>query len=268
MTFLVCGDSMEDIYIKGETSRISPEAPVAIVKVLETVTKPGGAANVRMNVQTLGMEARGLYSYTSLTNPVQKVRVLSRSQQMLRLDYDHRQAPIAPEVFEPEPWIIFSDYGKGSLDNIKDLINKAPASTIFVDPRGMDYERYRGASYIKPNTEEMRDLVGNWSTGAQLDEKAGNVVKHLELEGLLLTQGANGMTLYTSTFKYHSPAVTHEVFDVCGAGDTSLAAFAVAIARDYTDEEAVFYASKAAGITCQHLGSYSPSEKEVFSGSD
>ena len=259
---------MEDIYIKGETSRISPEAPVAVVKVLETVTKPGGAANVRMNVQTLGCEARGLYSYTSATNPVQKVRVLSRSQQMLRLDYDHRQAPIAPEVFEPEPWIIFSDYGKGTLDRIPELIRKAAGSTIFVDPRGQDYTRYKGASYIKPNLDEMRDLVGNWSTERQLDAKAENVVAELELQGLFLTMGAQGMTLYTPTFKYHHPATHQEIFDVCGAGDTSLAAFAVALAKDHTPEVALFYAAKAAGITCQHLGSYCPSEKEVFRGSD
>ena len=259
---------MEDIYIKGETTRISPEAPVAVVKVLETVTKPGGAANVRMNVQTLGCEARGLYSYTSATNPVQKVRILSRSQQMLRLDYDHRQAPLTPEVFEPEPWIIFSDYGKGTLDRIPELISKSRGSIIFIDPRGQDYTRYKGASYIKPNKEEMKDLVGNWTSEQQLGEKAGRVVDELCLEGLLLSLGAEGMTLYTPTYKYHHPAVVREVFDVCGAGDTSLAAFAVALAKGHSQEDAVFFASKAAGITCQHLGSYCPSEKEVFRGSD
>jgi rfaE bifunctional protein kinase chain/domain len=187
---------------------------------------------------------------------------------MLRLDYDHRQAPIAPEGFEPEEWIIFSDYGKGSLDRVRELIKKAPASKIFVDPRGSDYERYRGAWYIKPNLDEMKDLVGSWKTEQQLEERAHNVVRELDLEGLLLTMGAAGMTLYTPAYKYHSPAHHQEIFDVCGAGDTSLAAFAVALARGLSPEEAVFYASKAAGITCQHLGSYSPSEKEVFGGSD
>jgi len=93
-------------------------------------------------------------------------------------------------------------------------------------------------------------------------------VKSLELEGLLLTMGAEGMTLYTPVHKFFAPAVTHEVFDVCGAGDTTIAAFAVALAKGYTYDGAIFYASRAAGITCQHLGSYSPSEKEVFNGSD
>jgi len=265
MTFLVCGDSMEDIYIKGETSRISPEAPVAIVKVLETVSKPGGAANVRMNVQTLGMEARGLYSYSAATNPVQKVRVLGRSQQMLRLDYAHRQAPIAPEAFEPEPWIIFSDYGKGSLDRVQELIRKSPDSKIFIDPRGTDYDRYKGAWYIKPNKDEMKELVGGWANQDELDFKARQFLSVSGIETILLTQASEGLTLYTRGEALHFPAEATEVIDVLGAGETTLSAFAAALAKGHSFAESAKYACKAAGVSVGHFGTTIVEEKDVFS---
>lgn len=266
--FLVCGDSMEDIYIKGETSRISPEAPVPIVKVIDSVKKPGGAANVFLNVQALAMPVRGLYSPSSPKDPVQKLRILSRGQQVVRIDYDRPQDPIKPSSFKPEGWIIFSDYGKGALKRVAELISRAPKSTIFVDPKSADYECYRGASYIKPNKDEMRDLVGGWISEAQLDTKAWAVVTKFRLKGLLLTRGEEGMALYTPTTKHSVSASKREIFDVCGAGDTAIATFAVAIARGLTPKKALFYANKAAGITCQHLGSYSPSSPEVFDGCD
>lgn len=268
MTFLVCGDSMIDIYTKGDTTRVSPEAPVPIVRVESNEERLGGAANVLANVLALKMPARGLYSPTSESNPVRKQRIISRGQQMLRLDYDHSQEAIPPEAFSPEPWIIFSDYGKGALGRVAELISLAPQSLIFVDPRGVDYERYRGAAYVKPNKDEMRDLVGGWTSEAQLETKALNVVQEFHLQGLLLTRGSEGMTLYTPTAKHHQPSVAQEVFDVCGAGDTSIATFAVALARGFSLKEALYYATKAAGITCRHLGSYAPTYKEVFSDPD
>lgn len=262
--FLVCGDSMRDIYIQAQVERISPEAPVPIARVKEQVEKPGGAANVLMNVQVLGMPVRGLYSISALDAPVEKIRVMSRSQQMLRLDKDRPQTPIPPESFEPEDYIIFSDYGKGSLVGVSKLLRKSIGSVVFVDPKGVDYDKYKGASYIKPNKFEMRDIVGGWVTEAALEAKAFNVVHSYGLKGLLLTRAEEGMTLFTRTVKHHVPSQAQEVFDVCGAGDTAIATFAVAIAKDFSEEEAVFLATKAAGITCQHLGSYSPTYKEVF----
>ena len=262
--FLVCGDYMEDLYIQADVERISPEAPVPVARVRGETSRPGGAANVLANVKALGMEARGLYSLSAATFPVRKLRILGRNQQMLRLDYDEFQKPIQPALFTPAPFIIFSDYDKGSLHEITSLIALAPASMIFVDPKGTDYSAYKGADFIKPNRDEMRAIVGPWASEHTLDGKAFNLVRDLNLKGLFLTRAEEGATLYTPTHKHHVPATRQEVFDVCGAGDTAISTFAVAVAKGFSLEEATHLATKAAGITCRHLGSYAPTYREVF----
>lgn len=254
---------MEDRYLEGTVERISPEAPVPVVLVRSTSSRPGGAANVLANVLALGGGGVGLFAKGS--RPVEKIRVMVQGRQVTRLDYDHPQLPLLSADLPYSPYIIFSDYGKGTLANIKELISSCPLSTtILVDPKGFDYKRYIGADYIKPNKAEMKELVGGWSTEEQLTEKAHNLIEALELEGLLLTRGAEGMTLYTTSRVHHVPAVAREVFDVCGAGDTAIATFTVALSLGHTPQEATTYANKAAGVAVGHLGAYVVQRSEVF----
>lgn len=257
---------MVDRYFHGEVERISPEAPVPIFKVDRREERPGGAANVLANVCAMGAPAQGLYSPTSFTNPVVKERYIVRGQQLLRVDYDRPQEPVPMPAFQPKGIIIFSDYGKGALSNIQDLLGECPDDCIvLVDPKGYDYSRYWGADVIKPNKDEMVKLVGGWKDEDQLARKAEDLILELGLKAILLTRGAEGMTLYRlDTPPYHVPSVAREVYDVCGAGDTAIAAFAVALYKGYHYAQATIFANRAAGVAVQHLGAYVVQEKEVF----
>lgn len=265
---LVCGDAMQDKYFFGTVERISPEAPVPILRVERSETREGGAANVLANLDRLGMQSYGIFSAGPI--PVRKDRYIANGQQLLRVDFDEPQAWITEQQFleemVKEPTIVvFSDYGKGALARIQSLIQACPPNaTILVDPKGHSYVRYEGAHYIKPNEHEMRELVGGWTTEEELDHKAETLREDLNLRGLLLTRGARGMTLYTSKGVWKEPAMTREVYDVCGAGDTAIAAFAAALSLGMPAKRAMYYANKAAGIACGHLGTYAVSYNEVF----
>lgn len=265
---LVCGDGMQDKYFFGTVERISPEAPVPILRVEHTETREGGALNVLANVERMGAQCYGIFSAGPL--PIRKDRYIANGQQLLRVDFDEPQAWITEQQFleemVKEPTIvIFSDYSKGSLQAVRTLIGACPPeATILVDPKGHDYTRYTGAHYIKPNEHEMRELVGGWSCEEDLDDKAETMRIQLGLRGLLLTRGARGMTLYTSKGIWKEPAMTREVYDVCGAGDTAIAAFAVALSLGMPAKRAMYYANKAAGIACGHLGTYAVHYNEVF----
>lgn len=156
---LVCGDAMFDRYITGRVERISPEAPVPILLVEKEEQRLGGAANVLDNVRSLGAEARGCFSPSPWP---EKTRLISQGQHLVRHDKDYPQAPV--EEFSPERYVLFSDYGKGSLANIPQLISSCPDSILLVDPKGRNWDKYRGAHYIKPNLAEFKDLVGGWSS--------------------------------------------------------------------------------------------------------
>ncbi len=265
---LVCGDAMIDRYHFCDVTRISPEAPVPVARVLQTEDRQGGAANVANNVQAMG--ARSLSCFSPSTEYITKVRIIGRSQQLVRLDFDPPQEPIALEDFNAQlpraKYVVFSDYGKGALANVSALILKAKTAgaTVLVDPKGYNYKRYAGADVVKPNVDEMKELVGGWSDETELARKAKKLLRDAEIQAILLTRAAAGMTLFTLQGTTSIAAQAREVYDVSGAGDTAIAAFAVALSRGCGLDKAASYANKAAGIVVGRFGTSVATEKEVF----
>jgi D-glycero-beta-D-manno-heptose-7-phosphate kinase len=262
---MVLGDAMIDEYWTGDVSRISPEAPVPVISVKHTERREGAAANVAANVRAMG--ARCVTAYSSSEMPVLKIRLIGRQQQMVRADFDHKQKPIDKTVrFEPGSVVIFSDYGKGALEHIQCLILRAKIAgcTVLVDPKGYDYERYRYADVVKPNLDELRVMVGGWKGEADLTVKAQGLRRKADIRSLLLTRAADGMTLYTDGGSHHIPAVAKEVYDVTGAGDTAIAALAVALSRGHDLLASAHFATKAAGIVVGKFGTAVATEEEVF----
>ncbi len=285
---LVVGDVMLDRYWFGEVSRISPEAPVPIVKVERTEERPGGAANVARNAASLGanvsllsvvgddeaggtlrqlMEDAGvaasLHRDSSIATTV-KLRVIGRQQQLLRIDFE---TPPSHEVLldkladyrrmiADRNVIILSDYGKGGLTHITQMIElaRAQGKAVLVDPKGEDYSRYRGATIVTPNRTELRELAGRWKDEAELAAKAQALREQLGLEALLVTRSEEGMTLYERGGVRHEPARAREVFDVSGAGDTVIATLGVMLGAGIPLHDAVVLANQAAGIVVGKLG--------------
>lgn len=256
---------MVDEYWEGEVSRISPEAPVPVLSVKRTEKREGAAANVAANVRAMGGECVAEYGPNELQ--VLKIRAIGRHQQMLRLDFDHRQVPIAKGVrFEPQSVVIFSDYGKGALEHVQCLILRAKIAgcTVLVDPKGYDYERYRYADVVKPNLDEMRVMVGGWKNEADLERKAQRLRESASIGAILLTRAAEGMTLYTHAGATHIRSEAREVYDVTGAGDTAIAALACGLARGLDLEDASRVANRAAGLAVAKFGTAVVTEREVF----
>ena len=285
---LVVGDVMLDRYWFGEVSRISPEAPVPIVKVERTDERPGGAANVARNIVSLGAKAALLSvigedeSGTRLAKLLKeagvsaslhrdptidttvKLRVIARQQQLLRVDFE---TPPSREVLADKlaefstlladcDAVILSDYGKGGLAHIGQMIALArqAGKKILVDPKGDDYARYKGATMVTPNRAELREIVGRWKSEAELESKAQELRRDLGLEALLVTRSEEGMTLYREGSAYHEPARAREVYDVSGAGDTVIAALATMLAAGAGLDDAVHIANVAAGVVVGKLG--------------
>lgn len=259
---------MIDRYWMGEVTRISPEAPVPVVKVVKADEREGGAANVLNNVVAMGGKAKGLFSPSA--EKVIKVRVIGRNQQMVRVDFDHPQRPVTLESFDASQkncdYILFSDYGKGALTEIHALIGiaKAQGKTVLVDPKGYDYERYRGADVVKPNLDEMRELVGGWGNEHELSKKAESLRTRAEIGAILLTRSSGGMTLYTKHGAHHIEAEEREVYDVSGAGDTAIAALAVALSEGLTLHVAARIANRAAGCAVERFGTAVITREEAF----
>lgn len=266
MRVLVCGDAMTDLYYWGDAKRISPEAPVPVVSVQKVETRQGAACNVARNIEAMGVQVERLYGGGER---IQKIRVLVKNQQVARVDFDYPQNPILPDATYLDALsrcdiIVFMDYGKGSLVNIQALITAAKGKTILVDPKGHDYNKYRGATLIKPNGDEMKDLVGGWSTPEELDFKARQFLLASGIDSILLTQSADGMTLYTKDATNHFPSEAKEVVDVSGAGEAALSAFAAAFAKGFTFIECAKYAAKASGISVGFFGTTVIEEKDLF----
>lgn len=267
---LVAGDAMTDEYWMGEVSRISPEAPVPVVKVSDRIVRSGAAKNVVQNISAMGATVTGLYSRSYDSDPIRKVRVVGRNQQVVRVDFDTPQAPIEREQYrwamESAHMVILSDYAKGALANVADLISDARVAgkTILVDPKGNDYERYRGADVVKPNLDEMREMVGGWSSEARLATKAEELRRALQLRAILLTRAAAGITLFEEGGANTIAAEAREVYDVTGAGDTAMAAFAVSLSRGNSMLAAARHANRAAGIAVTRFGTAIVTESEVF----
>ena len=295
---LVVGDAMLDRYWFGAVDRISPEAPVPVVRVTREEERLGGAANVALNVQTLGAQAtlltvvgtdepagrlRALLEQRGVTallgsDPglftIVKLRVIGRAQQLLRVDFenqpDHEVLSSLYADYEralPEhDAVLFSDYGKGGLTHIAQMIEAARrlGKPVLVDPKGNDYSRYAGATAITPNRAELAQVIGAWSSEAQLDEKAQKLRAELGLAGLVLTRSEEGMSLFDTEGHAQVPAAAREVFDVTGAGDTVIATLASMLAAGLTLREAMPVANRAGGIVVGKFGTASVSWGELF----
>jgi rfaE bifunctional protein kinase chain/domain len=299
---LVVGDVMLDRYWFGEVARISPEAPVPVVRIEREreEARPGGAANVARNCAALGVRTRllsvvgrdaagsrlkalvarsgvraSLKRDASMATTV-KLRVCGgvNRQQLLRIDFE---TPPSREVLASKladfraalPWcnvVILSDYGKGGLTHIARMIRLARAAgkTVLVDPKGDDYTRYTGAHVMTPNRAELREVVGRWSNESDLERRAQRLRRRLRLRALLLTRADEGMTLYTAGGVRHVRAAAREVYDVSGAGDTVIAALGSMLAAGANLVEAVRIANRAAGIVVGKLGVAVASRAEVF----
>ncbi len=289
---LVAGDVMLDRYWTGATERVSPEAPVPVVHVGTHEERPGGAANVAMNLATLGAdvdllglvgadaEAERLGDMLSAAGignaliqregmpTVTKLRVLSRHQQLLRLDFengfDTDAAAALGERFESllkgVSLVIASDYAKGALADIQRLIAAASRVNIplLVDPKGRDFTRYRGAWALTPNRAEFESVVGRCKNDVELVERAENLRADLGLHALLITRSEEGMSLITEgQAPVHLPTQAQEVADVTGAGDTVIATFGAALAAGLAPAEAAALANVAAGIVVARVGAAS-----------
>jgi rfaE bifunctional protein kinase chain/domain len=285
---LVVGDVMLDRYWFGDVERISPEAPVPVVKVGRTEERPGGAANVARNAAALGVQATLLsvvgddepgaalaqllaaerVTTSFLRDPAVattvKLRVIARQQQLLRIDFETTPSHevLAAKLADYERLlrdadvVILSDYGKGGLAHIATMIESARAAgkRVLVDPKGDDYARYRGATLLTPNRTEFREVVGRWRDEADLTAKAQALRRDLDLGALLVTRSEEGMSLYDGDGATTIPAQAREVYDVSGAGDTVIATIAVLLAAGAPMAAAVRVANRAAGVVVGKLG--------------
>lgn len=296
---LIAGDVMLDRYWFGEVNRISPEAPVPIVRVERREERLGGAANVALNAVALGVNAglmgiigddeagdsienllkkSGISSYLSRDKQIStiiKLRVIGRQQQLIRIDFEEKPTDIVLRdklnrfnaLLSAYDVVIFSDYAKGALMNVKAMIRAAmdAGKPVLVDPKGSDFHRYAGATLLTPNKSELKLIIGEWASEAELTEKAQNLRRELQLQGLLLTRSEEGMTLFTEDDVTHVPAMAREVFDVSGAGDTVIATMAVMMANGMRMQDAIAIANRAGGIVVGKLGTATVTKEELFS---
>ncbi|MER1966321.1 D-glycero-beta-D-manno-heptose-7-phosphate kinase [Castellaniella sp. GW247-6E4] len=295
---LVVGDVMLDRYWFGEVDRISPEAPVPVVRVARREDRLGGAANVARNIAALGArvalvgvvgadEAGARVGALAAEDGIEahlvedpdgmdttlKMRVLGRQQQLLRVDFEHAPGARALDGVDDRmadaiagcQLLVLSDYAKGTLARVEGLIQTARAAgvPVLVDPKGHRYRRYYGASIVTPNRNEMQDAVGRWDSEDDLTRRAQALRAELGLEALLITRSEQGMTLFTGEGRRHADAQAHEVFDVSGAGDTVLATLAVARAAGLDWYESMLWANRAGGIVVGKLGTSIVSVEEL-----
>ena len=285
---LVAGDVMLDRYWFGDVERISPEAPVPVVRITRSEERPGGAANVARNAAALGApvtllsdtgadEAGTALAKLLAAENVQtsfhrdpalpttvKLRVIARQQQLLRIDFETAPSHevLATKLADYDRLlancdvVVLSDYGKGGLAHISTMIDRARAAgkPVLVDPKGEDWARYRGATIITPNRSEFRQVAGRWSDDDDMTQRAQALRSRLDLEALLVTRSEEGMSLYTAGGARHIAAQAREVFDVSGAGDTVIATMAVLMAAGADPLTAGMIANQAAGVVVGKLG--------------
>lgn len=295
---LVVGDVMLDRYWHGLSTRISPEAPVPVVKVDQIEDRPGGGANVALNIAALGtqvsivgvvgddrdgrildelLKTAGIatdFQRSSSKPTITKLRVVSRHQQLLRMDFEDKfdlsdsaslVDKVAQQIADVDV-LILSDYAKGSLQDCQALIALARDAQVpvLVDPKGNDFLRYRGATMLTPNFHELEAVVGKCTSELDLVNKGEALMQQLELKALLVTRSEHGMTLLRPGMpELHLPARGREVFDVTGAGDTVIATLAAAIASGQPMPEATALANIAAGIVVGKSGTAAVSGPEL-----
>jgi rfaE bifunctional protein kinase chain/domain len=295
---LVVGDAMLDRYWFGAVERISPEAPVPVVRVNREEERLGGAANVALNVKMLGAQAtlltvvgddeparklRSLLERDGVATvlgrdpqlyTIVKLRVIGRSQQLLRIDFENQpdHEVLAGMLADYEralgahDAVLFSDYGKGGLTHLPRMIEMARGAgkPVLVDPKGHDYSRYAGATVITPNRAELAQVIGDWASEAGLEREAEALRQRLDLQALLLTRSDEGMSLFDAAGHVRVAAEAREVFDVTGAGDTVIATLAALLACGLGLREAMPLANRAGAIVVGKFGTASVSYEELF----
>jgi rfaE bifunctional protein kinase chain/domain len=295
---LVVGDVMLDRYWFGDVSRISPEAPVPVVRIERREERLGGAANVARNVASLGAHCgllgvvgadeagtqveqllgeSSIHSYLkrdAAISTIIKLRVIGRQQQLLRIDFEDAPSDTVLRdkltqfngVLANYDVVILSDYNKGSLVNVAEMIRAARAAgkVVMVDPKGEDFSPYAGATILTPNKSELKRIVGSWNSEQQLTDKAQALRAQLGLDALLLTRSEEGMSLYSATEVLHMHAAAREVFDVSGAGDTVIATMAAMLGSGMPIADAFITANRAGGIVVGKFGTASVSYEELF----
>jgi D-glycero-beta-D-manno-heptose-7-phosphate kinase len=295
---LVVGDAMLDRYWFGAVERISPEAPVPVVRVNREEERLGGAANVALNVKTLGVQAtlltvvgqdeparklqqlleqkgvKTLLGQDPQLYTIVKLRVIGRSQQLIRVDFentpDHEILANMLGDFEQalphHDAVLFSDYGKGGLEHIPRMIQMArkAGKPVLIDPKGKDYARYAGATVITPNRAELAQVIGDWSSEAQLHERAQALRQELGLDSLVLTRSEEGMSLFDAQGETRVHAQAREVFDVTGAGDTVIATLAAMLACGLSLHEGLPIANRAGGLAVGKFGNATLTYEELF----
>ncbi|MDR0247046.1 MAG: D-glycero-beta-D-manno-heptose-7-phosphate kinase [Burkholderiales bacterium] len=295
---LVVGDVMLDRYWFGEVDRISPEAPVPVVRVAREETRPGGAANVARNAASLGSKAtllsvvgddeagKKLETLIQNENVISvfqrdahlpttvKLRVIGRQQQLLRIDFETQPSHEAlsgkfaefKEQIKNSDVVLLSDYGKGGLRHITQMIESAAVAgkPVVVDPKGSDWEKYQGAFIITPNRSELQQVVGAWRDEDDLAARVAQLRRTLRMSALLLTRSEEGMSLFTGEGVWHIPTRAREVYDVSGAGDTVVATLGVFLAAGAPLREAVYFANEAAGIVVGKFGTAVVTPEELL----
>ncbi|HEX5460824.1 MAG TPA: D-glycero-beta-D-manno-heptose-7-phosphate kinase [Steroidobacteraceae bacterium] len=296
---LVVGDAMLDRYLFGDVERISPEAPVPVVRVTREEHRLGGAANVALNVKALGPGVT-LITVVGDDEPARtleglltkhqvevilgrdpklftcvKLRVIGRAQQLVRVDFENQPdhevlADMLTDFARLVPQydaVLFSDYGKGGLTHIPRMIELARAAgkPVLVDPKGDDYSRYAGATVITPNRSELAQVIGSWKTEAQLEERVQQLREANRFDGVLLTRSEEGMSLFDRAGQIKVPAQAREVFDVTGAGDTVISTLAAMLSCGMSLREAMPIANRAGGIVVGKFGTATVSYEELFS---
>ncbi len=295
---LVVGDAMLDRYWFGAVDRISPEAPVPVVRITREEERIGAAANVAYNVVTLGAKASlltvvgddeashklealvaktGIQTHFGrdehLTTTV-KLRVIGRQQQLIRLDFENTpkteilasQSATFQSLLPQHDAVLFSDYGKGGLAHVSDMITSARAAgkAILIDPKGSDFSRYRHASVITPNRAELQQVIGPWRDEDHLRQMVHALREAHALDAILLTRSEEGMTLFDGQGELHVKAQAREVFDVTGAGDTVIATLAAAVAAGLGLRDAMPIANRAGGLVVGKFGTATVSYDELF----
>ncbi len=285
---LVVGDVMLDEYWFGDVNRISPEAPVPIVHIRQSDIRPGGAANVARNIVSLGaksmllsvvgqdatadrlrvaLDEAHVQHHLQVDKEIRttlKLRIIGQNQQMLRVDFEETPSTEALSAKRAEferlvkaaDIIIFSDYLKGALSDIVGLIAMAKAfrKPMLVDPKGRDFNRYKGVTVITPNRGELAEAVGAWSSLDEMDRKAEALRAELGLEALVVTMSEQGMRAFLPGRIIHQKAQALEVFDVSGAGDTVIAALAIMLGSGQSWEHSIAFANAAGGVAVGKLG--------------
>ena len=295
---LVVGDAMLDRYWYGGVERISPEAPVPVVAVTKLEERPGGAANVAHNVAALGAKCALLsisgddsaadalerlvreagveccLQRDKLINTTVKLRVISRNQQLIRIDFETQVSKdIRTKLVETYMTllpkfnaVIVSDYAKGGLGQIQEMISAARNAgiAVVVDPKGDDYSHYRGADLITPNRKEFEQVAGRFHDNEDLKKRAMAMINDLDLGGVLITRSEEGMSLFLRSGQVsHIPAHAREVYDVTGAGDTVIATIGAAYAVKGKLKDAMQLANIAAGIVVGKLGAVAIGREEI-----